>query len=429
MNNSIDTNNDREVAEFIISSNDLFYYNQSFYTYESNVWKPIGLFRIKQQILEILQDKYKQSRVNNILDIIQLNCRKEAEEINLNKKYNALNVKNGVYYLNENKLKPHNEETKQMFSTNLFDIDYKVNAKCERWEQFLYEVFQPDKDKYDKILLLQEYLGYCLTQDVAFQKALLLLGTGSNGKSKVIEVMENILGEENYSNLELNQLSNKNYIVELQNKLANFCSEIDHKNKFSSSVFKRIVTGETLTGDAKFKHPIQFRPYCKLIFAANDLPKTSDTTKGYFRRLLIIKFNRSFDGKQKDTNLLSKLLNESDGIFNWLLEGLNRLYENNEFTVPESSYEEIERYLEASNSVVSFIADKCVIINEKDIFETYDNLYTEYKIFCSDSNLRPFSKVNFRAEIQKQYPGKIIFDRRGDRGNHFQNIKCESNRI
>lgn len=423
MNTSMDINNDVEIAENILSTTDIFYYNQSFYTYESNVWKPIGTFRIKQQILEILQDKYKQNRVNNILDIIQLNCIKEADEINLTNDLNALNVKNGIYYLDTKQLKPHDEKTKQLYSTNLFNIEYKPAAKCKRWDQFLNEVFDPDGDKYEKILLLQEYLGLCLTQDVSFQKALLLLGSGSNGKSKVIEIMESILGNGNYSNLELHQLSNKTYVVELQHKLANFCSEIDHKNKFSSGIFKSIITGDTLTGDQKFKNPIKFKSFCKLLFATNDLPKTSDTTKGYFRRLLIIKFNRSFEGKEKDTKLLPKLLSELDGIFNWLLEGLNRLYKNRAFTVPESSTKEVKRYLEASNSVVSFIIERCEI--NLDSYKGYDELYKQYRIYCSESNLRPFAKINFKDEIEKQYPGQIVFSRRGDRGNHFQNVKCD----
>jgi len=292
--------------------------------------------------------------------------------------------------------------------------------------KFVEEIFEPDPDKEKKIMLLQEYLGYCLTQDTSFQKALLMLGNGSNGKSKILEVMEAILGKENYSNIELHQLSNKNYIVELQNKLVNFCNEIDHKNQFSSGIFKRIVAGETLTGDAKFKHPVKFQPYCKLLFATNDLPRTNDTTKGYFRRLLILKFNRNFEGKDKDTNLKNKLLSELDGIFNWLLIGLERLYRNKKFTVPESSTDEINKYLEASNSVVSFISEMCEITKESHQYEKLEYLHSEYKSYCSSSGVRSFSKPNFRAEIEKQFQGKIRFNRTGEKGRHFECIKYNS---
>ena len=423
MSNKLDITNDLEIANKILTTNDLFFYNQSFYKYDSNQWIPIDTNRIKKQILDILEDKYKQSRVNNIIDIIKLKCLKEEDEINLTKKFNALNIKNGVYYIETGKLIPHDQNTKELFSTNLFDVEYNQNATCKRWESFLLEVFEPDKDKQDKIQLLQEFLGLTLTRNVSFQKALLLLGSGSNGKSKIIDVMEAILGNGNYSNLELNQLSSPTYRVQLQHKLANFCSEIDHKNKFSSSVFKSIVTGDSLTGDEKFKNPIRFKAHCKLIFATNDLPKTTDTTRGYFRRLLILKFNKSFEGKKIDKDLKQKLLDEKDGIFLWLLNGLSRLNKNGKFTNCESSELEVQQYLESSNSVVSYIAEYCEIDTANNCYERYSDLYNNYKIYCSISNLNPFSKNNFRSEIEKHYPGKILFKRTGTRGQHFQNIR------
>jgi putative DNA primase/helicase len=420
---SFDINSDLDVANLLIDENELFYYNQSFYQYDDNYWKPIQTNVIKSMILEKLIDKYKQGRVNNILDIMQLKLLRQTNEINLNSQEKAINVQNGMYYLNEKKLTEHNEKTKEKYSTNLFAVNFDEDATCPRWSQFVYEIFDHDEDKYQKVSLLQEFLGYCLTNDVSFQTALLLLGNGSNGKSIVIQVMEKILGKENYSNIELQQLSNKNYVIEIQNKHLNICTEIDSRNSFSSGIFKRIVAGETLTGDAKFKNPIKFQPYCKLLFATNDLPKTTDTTKGYFRRLKILKFNRSFEGKHKDPYLMEKLNGELDGVFNWLLQGLERLYENKNFSDPESSIFEVEKYLESSNSVVSFISEKCEINHDPSYYVKYDDLYREYRIYCSDSGDKPFKKMNFKSEIEKHYQGIIIFSRAGILGNHFQNIK------
>ncbi len=423
---AFDNNIDLEVARHLISENELFYHNQSFYTYEQSYWRPIQTNVIKMKILDVLKDKYKQSRVNNILDIMQLETYRDSFQINLNSKVKAINVRNGLFFLDKHELQPHDEETKVMYSTNLFAVNYNPDKKCDRWSQFVYEIFEKDEDKYDKVSLLQEYLGYCLTLDVSQQKALLLLGNGSNGKSIVLQVMEKLLGKENYSNIELHQLSNKNYIVEIQNKYVNFCSEIDSKNSFSSGIFKRIVAGETLTGDAKFKNPIKFQPFCKLLFATNGLPFTTDTTKGYFRRIMILKFNRSFEGSQKDPTLVNKLYQELDGIFNWLLIGLERLYKNGHFTVPISSSLEIEKYLASSNSVVSFISEKCQITNEPGQYEKYDDLYMEYRTFCIESGDKPFKKLNFKTEIERQYHGIITFNRTGAIGNHFQGLKLGS---
>lgn len=424
MDNSIDISNDLEVANYIIEKNDLFFYNQSFYKYFTNYWKPIPHSSIRKIILDILKDKYKQNRVSNIIDMIQLNICKTTEEINLNKDNPFLNVLNGHYLLRDKKIIGHSNETKDHYSTNILNINFNKKAGCKRWMMFLNEIFQPDKDKAEKIMLLQEYLGYCLTKNVLFQKALLMLGTGSNGKSIIIQIMERILGTENYSNIELHHFQDKHYVIELQNKLVNFCSEIDPKNKFSSDIFKRIVTGETITGDEKFKNPIKFQPYCKLLFATNELPITNDTTRGYFRRLLILKFNRSFEGKERDDNLITHLYKELDGIFIWILEGLERLYKQRDFTIPESHTLELQNYLESSNSVVSFINERCAIHESSDFYERYDYLFDEYRAHALNSGNRPFSKHSFKNEMEKHFP-KIEFSKSGERGRHFKYIELK----
>jgi len=422
MNNSINISNDLEVAESIIKEKDFFYYNQSFYVYDTNYWKLVSINFIKKIILDTLHDQYKQNRVNNIIDILKIKTQKLKNEINLNNKDVAINIKNGHYYLKKNKLLPHSEKTKKTYSINIFNVTFKENSKCDRWVRFVNEIFEPDSDRKDKIKFLQEYLGYCLTQNVLFQKSLLMLGTGANGKSKIIEIMQRILGHDNYSNIELHQFSKPAYVIELQNKLVNFCSEIDYKNKFSSGVFKRIVTGETLTGDAKFKDPVKFEPYCKLIFASNDFPLTNDTTKGYFRRLVILKFNRNFEGKERDDNLLNDLCSELDGIFNWILKGLKRLYYQKGFTIPKSHEIELQDYLESSNSVVSFINERYEKTNDINDWVSYEILFSEYENHAKEEGSYRFTKKRFKNEVLKQFPD-IKLRRWGDRGNHFQNIK------
>lgn len=425
MNDSLDITKDLSVANHIISELDIFYYNQLFYHFENNYWKPYSRELVKKKILDILAEKYTQGRVNNILDIIQLNIIRQSDEINLNTQKNWINVKNGMYSLSEKKLIKHSPDTKLLYSTNLFPLNFNSKAKYDRWERFIDEIFQHDHDKEDKKALLQEFLGLCLTPNVTYQKAMLLLGNGSNGKSIAITVLENILGVDNYSSIELNQLSNKNYIVELQNKLVNFCSEIDHKGNFSSGIFKRIVSGDTVTGDAKFKAPIKFNPYSKLLFATNDLPKTNDTTRGYFRRILILKFNRNFEGAEKDPYLANKLLSELDGIFNWLLIGLERLLKNEKFTSPISSETELDDYLESSNSVVSFIREKCEIKNDPTYWERAGEFYDTYKLYCTDSKLHPFSNPNFKNEMKKHYHPKIEWKKDGNSGRRYKHVKIK----
>jgi putative DNA primase/helicase len=311
----IDLGNDLQVANHIIRTHDLFYCNQFFHTFKDGYWSIVDDRIIRKKLLEVLKERYKQTAVKNIMEIVGIKTGKDEAEINLNEKSGMINVLNGFFDIAEGKITPHKAETKGYFSTNQFSVNYAPGASCPRWLQFMDEIFEGDDDKAEKINMLQEFMGLTLTRETKHEKALFLLGNGSNGKSVILEVLSSILGDSNYSSLEFDQISKQFLTFQLMNKLVNLCTDIDYYNRASFGQFKRIVTGEPILADIKNKKPVQFRPHCKLIFAANRLPQTTDTSKGYFRRLLVLKLNQSFEGSRKDKDLKSKLFKELDGIF------------------------------------------------------------------------------------------------------------------
>jgi len=427
-NSNVDVSNDLKVAEYILKENDLFFCNQFFYEYTGTYWSITDERNVKRIILDVLKDKYKQTAVRNILDIIQVKSYVDDIDINLNESKGLVNCLNGFFNIHTGKHIPHSEETKSFFSTNQFQVNYSPGAKYSRWIQFLDEIFSGDPDKNEKKLLLQEMMGLCLTRETKFEKAFFLLGNGSNGKSLVLTILETILGRSNLSSLEFDQIGKQFLTYQLIGKLVNLCTDIDSKNKTSYGAFKRIVTGETMLADIKRKAPVNFKPHCKLIFAANKLPQTTDTSKGYFRRIMIVGFNQSFEGSRKDKDLRNKLIAEIDGVFLWMIDGLNRLLRNQKFTVPVSSEDEMEKYLENSNSVVAFVNERCEIKIQNDYYETYESLFSAYKKFCEESGLHHFKKTELKQEISdRQYKGRVLFVRHGlPKGNHFQNIKINS---
>ena len=102
------------------------------------------------------------------------------------------------------------------------------------------------------------------------------------------------------------------------------------------SIFKAVVSGEEIEADHKFKDPFKFRPVSKLIFAMNELPRVEDHSNGFFRRVVVIPFNRTFNEDKRNRNLKYELeQQELDGIFIWALEGLYRLEERGRFVISE----------------------------------------------------------------------------------------------
>jgi putative DNA primase/helicase len=272
------------------------------------------------------------------------------------------------------------------------------DAKCPKWIRTLNEIFEDDQEK---IEILQEFFGLCLTKETKYEKALFLIGEGSNGKSVISQVLESILGEENYSAIPLEKLKNAHYTINLHQKLANISIETNSKSEVYDSIFKAVVSGDTITGDQKFKNPVKFRPYCKLIIASNNMPRVDDKTSAFFRRLIILRFNRQFSDVEQNKNLKQELKSELDGIFLWALEGLNRLEERKNFNNPKSVANELEEYRKENNNVLVFVEDACLRSPEKSMAK--NDIYSEYNLWCKENGFRSLSKIKFGKELTRNF--------------------------
>lgn len=196
-----------------------------------------------------------------------------------------------------------------------------------------------------------------------------------------------MLGRDNTSSISLNQFKKDFTASCIVGKKANISSE--NEANFETEKLKAISSGDTITIDVKYKDPYEYRSTCKLIFASNTLPNTLDNTHGFYRRLLIIPFNRVINDSEKDVYLFDKLADEIEGIIVWALEGLHRLIENNyKFTESEATKSLLLSYRENQDPVYLFFKEKLKHeinnkIDKKDLISTYIEWIKENSI---DSN-------------------------------------------
>jgi putative DNA primase/helicase len=324
-----------------------------------------------------------------------------------------VNLQNGTFEINPNNqfLRPQN---RQDFLTYQLPFEYNPDAKAQLFSDYLNRV-QPDIERQ---YILAEYLAYIFIKPsyLKLEKTLLLYGSGANGKSVFFEIVNALLGAENVSSYSMQNLTDtKGYFrAMLGNKLLNYASEIN--GKLETSIFKQLVSGEPVEARLPYGDPFTLTNYAKLIFNCNELPKDVEQSHAYFRRFLIVPFDTTIPENEQDKELSKKIIeNELSGVFNWVLEGLQRLLSQKRFTQSNVVDRQLEDYKKQSDSVQMFLEDEGFEKSTNESME-FKELFRLYLSYCTESNYRACSKQNFSKRIknigfetEKKNTGIIIY--------------------
>ena len=317
-----------------------------------------------------------------------------------NKKDTVLiNLQNGTFEISPQgtNLKPFDRWD---FITYQLPFEYNPQAKAPIFEAYLNRVL-PDKERQK---VLAEYFGYVFikhgSNTLKEEKALVLYGSGANGKSVFFEIVNSLLGVENVSSYSLQSLTNDNgyFRAKLANKLVNYASEIN--GNLEASIFKQLVSGEPVEARLPYGQPFILKQYAKLIFNCNELPKDVEHTNAYFRRFLIIPFDVTIPPQEQDKQLHTKIIEkELSGVFNWVLDGLNRLLEQKRFSDCEAAQKAVEQYRIESDSVQMFLGEheyKVSTANEIPLKE----MFNEYRNYCIESGFKACSLRTFADRLR-----------------------------
>ncbi|WP_245578086.1 phage/plasmid primase, P4 family [Alicyclobacillus herbarius] len=377
----------------------VMYYKGVVYVYKDGVYRPHGEMEIRRLAQKMLGEHSRSTYVEEALKWI-CNERYVEPDHEPNPDDGLINVKNGLLDWKTGALKPHSPER---FSTIQIPVVYDPTAKSLEIEQFFKDVLPEDV-----VPLMYEIFGYCLVPTARFQKAFLLTGEGSNGKSTLINLLSAFVGSENVTNIPLHDLEHNRFkLAGLRDKLVNTFADLQYRALEKSSTFKSVVSGDRVNAEYKGKDAFDFRPFAKLIFSANELPSSRDVSKAFFRRWIVIPFPYTFgngpNDKKPDPTLEERLKfpENLSALLNLAVEGLRRLDRRGGFQETPSTRKALEDYIRDADSVAAFI-DECVAQSGTVATKA---LYAAYEQWCVDSGVHPLKKVRFNKRLQEYFPG------------------------
>ncbi len=374
--------------------NDVIYCQQQkrFYQWTWSIYKPITLI----DLLQLMRRRYP--------SIAEFPIKKRYEVIDNYKEFSAMDIKDfdvedGLNfqnkYLSMKDFTAHEHDQKR-FSTILLPYDYEPENGCPLFIKTINDIFMDDQHK---IKILQEFFGYCLSRDMRYEKAMFFVGEGGCGKSVILDCLQYVLNPANVSYVSLRHFSDSVRMGSIENKLVNVCTEVPKKAEDYEENFKRIVTGEYIQINKKYIDPYDIKPFAKLIFAVNQWPHIDDQSTAFYRRMLILTFNKPIPEEQYNRDLKENLKKETAGILNWAIEGLKRLREQKGFYMTSEMKETIQEIKGLNNPLLEWSVEH-IEIKEKSEIEKND-AYNKYSIWCRTNGYKPVGKIKFCVEIFK----------------------------
>jgi putative DNA primase/helicase len=372
---------------------------QRLYVFQDGVYKPRGAEFVRRRVKEICSTfnaPWTRHKSEECVEYLRVNAPLLWERPPLNE----LNLRNGILNVETRELRPHDPS---FLSPVQLPVKFDPTATCPHWDRFVEDVFPADAHE-----VAYELVSWLMTPDMNMQKAALLLGSGSNGKSIFISALTAFLGRENVSAIPLHRLESDRFsVARLVGKLANIFADLPVLTLESTSTFKALTGGDLMLAERKFQESFEFQPYARCVFSANGFPRSADASPAFFRRWAVIPFERNFEDspERKDPSALLGMLTdpvELSGVLNRALDMLP-LIRKRGLTESPSMKQALDE-CRAGTDPLSVWLDRFTVL-VPDAVTPQGRLYEAYVKHCADKGLSPITRQAFGRSLKKLRPG------------------------
>ena len=370
------------------------------YRYNGGVYRQRGEEYVKGRVKQLCLDwksanHWSSGLASEVVEFIRVDSRQLWEK----PPEHLVNVENGLLRVDDGILLPH---TPEHLSSVQLPVTHDPAATCPNIESFVATTFPRDAQS-----LAWEIVGVLMVVITWLQKAILLLGEGCNGKSVYLALVVRFLGRQNVATIPLHKLeADKFSVSRLVGKLANICADLPSEHLAGTSTFKALTGGDTLTAEYKFRESFDLEPFARLLFSANHPPRSADSSGAFFRRWIVIPFDRVFAPEDQipknelDASLQSPA--ELSGLLNRALDGLRRVQQQRGFSEPASTREAWKDFQATTDPLAVWL--ERYTIDDPDAFCPGKALRVAYNAAAEREGRPTLTDTAFGRELRKNHP-------------------------
>jgi P4 family phage/plasmid primase-like protien len=300
------------------------------FRFDGKLWQQLPEFQIDQEAQAIIDNDKKLAiaatapTLASIVELIRVKCSKSDGLMDSNADLIALG--DCTLEISTRQRKPHDWKH---YLTTAFPFDYDPAVRSDVWEYYLDAVIPSDC-----LSFLQEFAGYALTTDTLKETAVWLYGPSGCGKSTFLDGLRAAFGNR-VTTFSIANLEARFGLSHLSGKTLAIAAEQPATVR-QAQILNQLISGEGVVVDRKYHDPFEMFCRAKFLWAMNEIPDIPRSGVGLTRRVVVIQFPPIEETKQ-DENIKRQIKLSGQAIFNWALEGLERLQARGHFVKPAES--------------------------------------------------------------------------------------------
>lgn len=406
-------------------------------TFQRSIWTCTnGLYRednghVEKRIIELLKQGEEFGSIVSATKAAMYELTYYAAEIYDDYPFdcypNALPVSNGVLIFDwkNKRVRLEQHDCKYKYTYKL-PVIYDENAD----KNAMKEILEAWTDNEEDAMILIQIIAHIIVHaaggvNQTLKRSVIIEGPSNGGKSTfVIDLLNMLFGEENISNVFLDELCNNKYAKYfLVSKILNRADDLQDIPLKDVGMFKSLTGSFYHTVERKHHDHYNAKITCPHVFTCNSPPKVPENVindPAFWNRWTYLRFNNVFD---IDSGFVEREFTPErlSGLLNAAIVLAFEIADHNDLIYTHDAQEVQQRWSSSATPFIKFRDEEMVRTSD---YHTYDKdwLFTTFRKWCEEHNVSPKKIPKTLASFTQLILPHGVFDYRTQNKKVYRSV-------